>query len=81
MASAIGLAIAPVTGQADVFCSDRPAQRERALAAARTAAIESAIHAGADPRAVEVIELSELPLSYLLDPAVQIRVKAAGPRI
>ena len=81
MASAIGMAIAPVTGQADVYCLDRPAQRERALAMARTAAIESAIHAGADPRAVEVIEQSELPLSYLLDPAVQIRVKAAGPRI
>ncbi len=81
MASAVALTIAPVSGQADVICPDRPDRRAQALAAARTAAIERAIHAGADPSGVEVVELAELPLTYLLDPAVRIRVKAAGPRI
>jgi N-methylhydantoinase A/oxoprolinase/acetone carboxylase beta subunit len=81
LASAVGIAIAPVSGQADVICSDRPDRRVRALEAARSAAIERAIHAGADPRLVEVVEVEELPLTYLLDPAVRIRVKAAGPRV
>jgi hypothetical protein len=80
IASAVGVVTAPVSGQADLVCLGRPDQ-VTALAAARAAAIENAIQAGADPRAVEVIELSELPLSSLLDPAVRIRVKAAGPRI
>jgi hypothetical protein len=70
-----------VSGQADVICPDRPDRRAQALALARRAAIEHAINAGADPSGVEVVELAELPLTYLLDPAVRIRVKAAGPRI
>jgi hypothetical protein len=81
MASAVALTIAPVSGQADVICPDRPDRRAQALALARRAAIEHAINAGADPSGVEVVELAELPLTYLLDPAVRIRVKAAGPRI
>jgi hypothetical protein len=47
---------------------------------ARVAAFARAVHAGADPARVEVVEVVEIPLSYLLDPAIRIRVKAAGPR-
>jgi hypothetical protein len=30
---------------------------------------------------VHIVEVEEVPLSYLLDPPVRIRVKAVGPRI
>jgi hypothetical protein len=42
-------------------------------------AIGRAVAAGAAPGAVEIVEIEEIPLSYLTDPAVRIRVKAAGP--
>jgi N-methylhydantoinase A/oxoprolinase/acetone carboxylase beta subunit len=81
VANAIGAAIAPVSGQADRICPSRPDKRAAALAEARAAAIAMAVHAGADPAAVEVVEVEEIPLTYLVDPAIRIRVKAAGPRV
>jgi hypothetical protein len=80
VANAIGAAIAPVSGQADRICPNRPDLRRRALEEVRAMAFSRAVHAGADPKAVEIVELEEIPLTYLVDPAVRIRVKAAGPR-
>jgi N-methylhydantoinase A/oxoprolinase/acetone carboxylase beta subunit len=80
VANAIGAAIAPVSGQADRICSNRPDRRSRALEEARATAFARAVHAGADPKAVEIVEIEEIPLTYLVDPAIRIRVKAAGPR-
>jgi hypothetical protein len=40
---------------------------------------ERAVAAGASPGAVDVVEVEEIPLTYLTNPAVRIRVKAAGP--
>jgi N-methylhydantoinase A/oxoprolinase/acetone carboxylase beta subunit len=79
VAGAIGAAIAPVSGQADRICPNRPDKRSAALEEARADAFARAIHAGADPDAVEVVEVEEVPLTYLLDPAVRIRVRVAGP--
>ena len=81
VANAIGLAIAPAGGQADRICQNRPEERSRAVAAAREEALARAIHAGADPDRVAVVEVAEIPLAYMLDPAIRIRVKAAGPRM
>jgi hypothetical protein len=80
VAGAIGVAIAPVSGQADRICPNRPDRRRQALEEARGAARARAIHAGADPDRVEIVDVDEVPLTYLLDPAVRIRVRAAGPR-
>jgi hypothetical protein len=77
---AIGAAIAPVSGQAQRICPNRSADRRAALEDARATAFARAIHAGADPHALQVVEIEEVPLSYLVDPAIRIRVKAAGPR-
>jgi len=81
LANPIGLAIAPAGGQADRICRNRPEERSRAIAAAREEALARAIHAGADPDGVTVVEVAEIPLAYMLDPAIRIRVKAAGPRM
>ncbi|HEX7300814.1 MAG TPA: hydantoinase/oxoprolinase family protein [Solirubrobacteraceae bacterium] len=80
VASAIGVAIAPVSGQADRICPNRPEERERAREEASRAAFARAIHAGADPDAVDVVEVEEVPLTSMVDPAVRIRVRAVGPR-
>jgi N-methylhydantoinase A/oxoprolinase/acetone carboxylase beta subunit len=79
VAGAIGAAVAVAAGLAEVICD----QEERALRAAveraRRAAVERAIHAGADPARIDVIEVEQRPLSYLIAPALRVRVRAAGP--
>jgi hypothetical protein len=70
-----------VSGRADVIYADRGGRRAGALHAARSLAIERAVAAGADPRRVDVVEITELPLSNLLDPATRVRVSASGPRL
>ncbi|HEV7884747.1 MAG TPA: hydantoinase/oxoprolinase family protein [Solirubrobacteraceae bacterium] len=80
LAHAIGAAMASVSGQAERICSRRPDRRQAALEEARAAALARAIDAGADPAAVEVSEVEEVPLTHLLRPALRIRVRAVGPR-
>ncbi len=79
VANAIGAAIAMVSGQIDRIFDPGRAGREAMLDEARSLAREQAIRAGADPRTVEIVELEELPLAYLNNPAVRVRAKAAGP--
>lgn len=79
VANAIGAALGHVSGQVDRIFPFRTADRSAALAEAQEAAREKAIRAGADPKRVEVVEIEEVPVSYLVDPALRIRVKAAGP--
>ncbi len=81
VARAIGLVIAPAGGHADRVCANRPAVRETTIEAARADAIARAIHAGADPARVQIVEVDEVPLTYLLDPPIRISVRASGPRI
>jgi N-methylhydantoinase A/oxoprolinase/acetone carboxylase beta subunit len=79
VANAIGATIAPVSGQADRICPNRPDRRNAASAEACESAIARAVHAGANPDMVQIVELDEVPFTYLLDPAVWIRAKAVGP--
>jgi hypothetical protein len=79
MACAIGAAVAPVSGHAERICSNDPDKRKAALDEVRASACAQAVHAGADPAAVTVVQVDEVPLSYLSDPAIRIRVKAAAP--
>jgi hypothetical protein len=79
VAGAVGAAIAPVSGQAERICSGRPDQLALAIADMSTEAVGRAIQAGAEPALVQVVEVDEVPLTYLHDPAVRIKVRAAGP--
>jgi N-methylhydantoinase A/oxoprolinase/acetone carboxylase beta subunit len=79
VAGAIGLANAPAAGEAHRICANRPTERATTMEAARADAVAQAIHAGAAPAQVQIVELEEIPLSYLHDPPIRIRVKAAGP--
>jgi N-methylhydantoinase A/oxoprolinase/acetone carboxylase beta subunit len=77
-ANAIGAAIASVSGQVDRIFHFSADGRKAALAEACDEAREHAVAAGADPATVEIVELEEIPLTYLTTPAVRIRAKAAG---
>jgi N-methylhydantoinase A/oxoprolinase/acetone carboxylase beta subunit len=79
VANAIGAAIAMVSGQVDRIFDLGPGGRQAMLDEARGLAREHAIRAGANPHSVEIVELEELPLAYLNNPAVRVRAKAAGP--
>jgi hypothetical protein len=79
VARGIGAAMAPVSGHAECISSNHPGKRQAALDEMRASACAQAVHAGADPAAVTVVQVQEVPLTYLSDPAIRIRVKAAGP--
>jgi N-methylhydantoinase A/oxoprolinase/acetone carboxylase beta subunit len=78
-AHAIGAALASASGTFARVCLNRPETRRAVLEDVRAAAVARAIDAGAHPDRVEVVEVDEVPLTYLVQPAVQIRVRAAGP--
>jgi N-methylhydantoinase A/oxoprolinase/acetone carboxylase beta subunit len=77
-ANAIGAAIASVSGNVDRIFHLGPGGRQAVLDEAQDEAREHAVAAGADPDTVQIIEIEEIPLAYLTQPAVRIRAKAAG---
>lgn len=79
VANAIGAAIASVSGETDRIFQLGSGGRRTAVEEASAEATERAVLAGADPGRVEIVDLEELPLAYLTNPAVRIRAKAAGP--
>ena len=79
VANAIGAAIAPVSGYAERVCPSRPDRKAAAIQETCDDAFARAVQAGADPRQVHIADVDEVPLSYLLDPAVRVRVRAIGP--
>jgi N-methylhydantoinase A/oxoprolinase/acetone carboxylase beta subunit len=79
VANAIGAAIASVSGEVDRIFHLGPGGRHAAIEEASGEARDRAVRAGADPDHVEIVEIDEVPLAYLTNPAVRIRAKAAGP--
>jgi N-methylhydantoinase A/oxoprolinase/acetone carboxylase beta subunit len=79
VANAIGAAIGTVSGQVDrVFPLDRTSRAD-VIDEAASLAKEHAVRAGAAPGRVEIVDIEEIPLAYLTNPAIRVRVKAAGP--
>ena len=78
VANAIGAAMAQVGGQVEKVFSLDGMSRQVALDSAKNEAIGRAVEAGADPNSVEIVELDEVPLTYLPSNAILIRAKAAG---
>ncbi|MFG3442243.1 hydantoinase/oxoprolinase N-terminal domain-containing protein [Nonomuraea sp. NPDC047897] len=78
VANAVGAAIALASGRVDTIL---PAgeSRSKAIERAKEEAAARAVAAGADAAQVEIVDLVEVPLSYLSEPAVRVHVKAAGP--
>jgi N-methylhydantoinase A/oxoprolinase/acetone carboxylase beta subunit len=78
VANAVGAAIAPVSGRWDTIIP-AGAERRRAIDEACVIATSRAIRAGAAPESVEIVEVTEVPIGYLLEPATRLLVRAAGP--
>lgn len=78
VANAIGAAMAQVGGQVEKVFSLENMGRQAALDSAKDEAVGRAVEAGAEPNSVEIVELDEVPLTYLPSNAVLVRAKAAG---
>lgn len=78
VANAIGAAIAQVGGEMDRVYSLEKIPREEALAEAKEEARNKAKGAGAEEETIRVVDVEEIPLTYLPSNAVRIRVKAVG---
>jgi N-methylhydantoinase A/oxoprolinase/acetone carboxylase beta subunit len=80
-ANAIGAAIAQVSGEVDKVYDLDKMTRTQAIESAKQSAVNDAVSAGADPLSVEVVEVDEIPLSYLPGTATRIRAKVVGKLI
>ncbi|PRX58750.1 N-methylhydantoinase A/oxoprolinase/acetone carboxylase beta subunit [Nonomuraea fuscirosea] len=78
VANAVGAAIALASGRVDTILPAGDSRTE-AIESVKKEARARAVAAGADPSGVEIVDLLEVPLSYLSEPAVRVHVKAAGP--
>jgi len=78
VANAVGVAIAQVSGEVDRIYSLDDQTRDDALEDAKAEAAANAVEAGAGEDTVDVVDVEEVPLSYLPGNAVRIKVKAAG---
>jgi hypothetical protein len=78
VANAIGAAIAQVGGEVDRVFSLDALSRDKALAQAKEEAQQHVLDEGAVPSTVEIVDVEEIPLSYLPGNATRIRVKAVG---
>ena len=78
VANAIGAAIAQVGGQIEKVLSLDGTDHSKAVELVQAEARERAVAAGADPTTVEIVEMDEIPLTYLPSNATLVRVKAVG---
>ena len=78
VANAIGAAIAQVSGQVERVYSLDSGSRDEAITDCTAAAIDRAVSAGADQSTVEVVDVEEVPLTYVPSNATRVRVKAVG---
>ena len=77
-ANAIGAAIAQVSGEVDRVYALEHLSREDAVADAKAEAARKAAAAGADPTTIQIVDVEDVPLTYLPGNATRIRVKAVG---
>jgi len=78
VANAIGASIAQVGGDIDRVVSYDVLGRDNAIAEAKSEAIDAAIAAGAEPNSIQVVDIEEIPLSYIPGGSVRLHIKVAG---
>ncbi len=78
VANAIGASIGQVSGELDRIFHYETQSRESALEEAKQGAINAAVDAGALPHTVSVLDIQEIPLSYVEGQATRIRIRATG---
>jgi len=78
VANAIGAAIAQVGAEVDRTLALAGQDRATVLAGLRAEACAASVAAGADADSTEVVDIEEIPLTYLPGDHVRIRVRAVG---
>ncbi|PPR47152.1 MAG: Acetophenone carboxylase gamma subunit [Alphaproteobacteria bacterium MarineAlpha5_Bin9] len=78
VANAIGASLAQAGGEIDKIYSYNEIGRDKSIENAKNDAINRALQAGAIKETISIIELEEIPLSYLPSGAVRLHVKAVG---
>ena len=78
VANAIGASLAQAGGEIDKIYSYSDLGRDKSIELAKNDAIKRALQAGAKKETISIIELEEIPLSYLPSGAVRLHVKAVG---
>jgi N-methylhydantoinase A/oxoprolinase/acetone carboxylase beta subunit len=78
VANAVGAAIAQVSGEVERVMTLNGENREAALDDACQEAKENAIAAGATAASVKIIEIEQVPISYLPGNPTRLRIKAVG---
>lgn len=78
VANAIGAAMAQAGGEVDRIVQIGDGGRRSAVDQVIDEAVKRAVAAGADPSSVDVVDLEELPVSYLPGTALRVRAKAVG---
>lgn len=78
VANAIGAAISQVSGHIDRVFSLDEQDREQALEEGKKEARKDAVAAGADPETIDIVDIEEVPLSYLPGNAIRLKIQAAG---
>lgn len=78
VANAIGAAIAQVSGEVEKIISFSDCDRETSIEDAKMEARDNAICAGATAESVEIIEIEEIPITYLPGNPTRLRIKAVG---
>jgi N-methylhydantoinase A/oxoprolinase/acetone carboxylase beta subunit len=76
VANAVGAAIAQVSGEVDQIFQNL--SRDEAITRARRLAEDKAVEAGADRATLAVVEVEDLPLSYLPGNSLRTRVRVVG---
>ena len=77
-ANAIGSAISKVSGVYEALVDYDVTPRDEALAAARAAAVEAAVEAGAVRDTVEIIDAEDVPLAYYPGHTNRVKPRATG---
>jgi hypothetical protein len=78
-APAVGVAVAPVSGEAVRMFSATSPHGDDIRNRVREQARAAAVHAGADPATVAVTDVEESTVPYVSEPTVMLRVRAEGP--
>ena len=78
VANAIGAAISQVGGQVEKVYSLTDMSRDEALDLAKDEATQKAVEAGGDPKSIEIVDIEEIPLTYLPSNALRVKIKAVG---
>jgi N-methylhydantoinase A/oxoprolinase/acetone carboxylase beta subunit len=76
VANAVGAAIAQASGEVDRIFSNLT--RDQAIAVARCECETRALAAGARPAGLKLVEVEDIPLSYLPGDARRVRVRVVG---